>query len=83
MTVARLLSGDAFLPLEELLTTGLMAAAFGAVAAGGSLKLAQRAQTLPPGTDQDQLGRPASTARLSAAEARPAWPARRSRVAQR
>jgi hypothetical protein len=83
MTVARLLSGDAFLPLEELLTSGLMAAAFGAVAAGGSLRLAQRAQTLPPGPDQDQLGRPESTARLAAAEERPAWTARRSRAAQR
>ena len=83
MTVARLLSGDAFLPLQELLTNGLLAAAFGAVAAGGSLRLAQRAQTLPSGTGHDQLGPPESTHRLPTAEERPTWTARRSRVEQR
>ncbi|HYR12250.1 MAG TPA: hypothetical protein VEQ60_30970 [Longimicrobium sp.] len=57
MTVARLLSGDTFLPLENLLTNGLMAAAFGAVAAGGSLMLAQRAQTLLSAGGQDRLHR--------------------------
>jgi hypothetical protein len=55
LTVARLSSGDTFLPLENLLTNGLMAAAFGAVAAGGSLRLAQRAQILLSGGSQDRL----------------------------
>lgn len=54
MTVARLLSGDTFLPLENLLVNGLMSAAFGAVAAGGSLLLAQRAQSLVSIGSQDQ-----------------------------
>lgn len=56
MTVARLLSGDAPLPLGDMLSDALMAAAFGAVAAGGSLKLAQRAQTLLSGGSQDRPG---------------------------
>jgi hypothetical protein len=54
MTAARLLSGDAPLPLGDMLGQTLMAAAFGAVAAGGSLKLAQRAQSLLSGGSQDQ-----------------------------
>ena len=53
MTAARLLSGDAPLPLEDVLTNGLMSAAFGGVAAGVSLKLAQRAQALLAGGGQD------------------------------
>jgi hypothetical protein len=56
MTAARLLSGDTFLPLENLLTNGLMSAAFGGVAAGVSLKLAQRANPLLSGGSQDRPG---------------------------
>lgn len=56
MTVARLLSGDGLLPLDDLLVNGLFSAAFGAVAAGGSLMLAQRAQTLLSGRGQDRPG---------------------------
>lgn len=48
MTVARLLSGDAILPLAELLATGLLSAGFGGIAAGTSLKLAQRAEAALP-----------------------------------
>jgi hypothetical protein len=76
MTVARLLSGDAFLPLADLLTNGLMAAAFGAVAAGGSLTLAQRAQTLLSGGSQDRLHRLGSGNPLDSVEREP----RRSNV---
>jgi hypothetical protein len=49
LTAARLLSGDTFLPLETLLTNGGLSAAFGGIAAGASLRLAQRAEALPPG----------------------------------
>ena len=65
LTLARLLSGDGPLPLADLLTNGLLSAAFGAVAAGGSLKLAQRAQTLLPGGIHDRPGRLVSGDRLA------------------
>lgn len=56
LTVARLLSGDTFLPLENILINGGLSAMFGAVAAGGSLLLAQRAQTLASGASQNRPG---------------------------
>lgn len=55
MTAARLLSGDGFLPLENLLTNGSLSALFGGVAAGLSLKLAQRGDPLLPGGDRADL----------------------------
>jgi hypothetical protein len=76
LTAARLLSGDTFLPLENLLTNGLLSAAFGAVAAGGSLMLAQRAQTLLSGGSQDALHRLGSGNPLESLEREP----RRSNV---
>jgi hypothetical protein len=56
LTVARLLSGDTFLPLENLLANGLLSAAFGGVAASVSLILAQRANPLLGGSSQDRPG---------------------------
>jgi hypothetical protein len=58
MTAARLLSGDGMLPLEVLLTNGLMAAGFGGIAAAGSLKLAQRGDTLLSAGNHDRLDGP-------------------------
>jgi len=74
LTVARLLSGDTFLPLEALLRNGLLSAMFGGVAAGVSLKLAQRAETLLPGRSQnrpDALGRGAPFASAGERDTRP------------
>jgi hypothetical protein len=56
LSIARLLSGDGPLPLENLLTNGLLSAAFGAVAAAGSLKLAQHARTMLPGGTLGRAG---------------------------
>jgi galactitol-specific phosphotransferase system IIC component len=53
IVVARLLSGEGFLPPQNLLANGLVAAVLGAVAAGGSLKLTQLAGALFPGRSQD------------------------------
>ena len=53
IVVARLLSGEGFLPLQNLLANGLVAGVLGAVAAGGSLKLTQLAGALFPGRSQD------------------------------
>ena len=51
----RILSGEPMLPLANLLTNGVMAAAFGGIAAAGSLRLAQRAEALIPGRSDDRL----------------------------
>jgi len=67
ISVMRLIEGDGFLPLESLLTNGLIAAVFGGAAAGGSLKLAQLADTLLPGRSQDQLDRLEGVDRLASA----------------
>lgn len=56
MTVARLLSGDGLLPLENLLLNGSLSALFGGVAAGASLKLAQHADPLLGGVKYGSLG---------------------------
>lgn len=53
LVVARLLSGDAFLPLSALLRNGLVGAVFGGAAAGASLKLAQLATALLPAPSHD------------------------------
>lgn len=50
------LSGGAPVPMEVIMDDGLLAALFGAVAAGGSLKLAQRANPLLTGGSQDRPG---------------------------
>lgn len=52
MTFGRLVSGDGFLPLQPLLVDGLLATVFGGVAAGVSMKLAQRADPLLPRASQ-------------------------------
>ncbi|HWK89268.1 MAG TPA: hypothetical protein VNP72_04710 [Longimicrobium sp.] len=51
------LSGGGWVPMGVVLDDGLYAAVFGAVAAGGSLALAQRAQTQLPGGSQDRPDR--------------------------
>jgi hypothetical protein len=53
----RLLSGDGLLAWELLLDDALLTAAFGGVAAGGSMKFAQLADALPPGDSLDHLDR--------------------------
>ena len=53
----RLLSGDPFLPLRNLLNNALFGAVFGGAAAGASLKLAQMADRLLPGRPRDRLER--------------------------
>ena len=50
-------SGDGLVPWALVLDDGLWTAVFGGVAAGGSLKLAQHADTLLSGRSQDQLDR--------------------------
>jgi hypothetical protein len=51
-----LLSGDGMVPMRMVLDDAPWAAVFGAIAAGGSLKLAQRAHALLPGRSQDPFG---------------------------
>ena len=51
-----LLSGGGMVPMGLVMDDGLMAALFGAVAAGGSLKLAQRAHPLRSGGSPDRPG---------------------------
>ncbi|HST58611.1 MAG TPA: hypothetical protein VLK84_07985 [Longimicrobium sp.] len=70
-----LLSGDGLVPMELVLDDSLWASVFGAVAAGGSLLLAQRAQTLLPGGSPHQPGLLGSADRLAHADG---WDARRS-----
>jgi hypothetical protein len=53
LVVARLLSGDDFLPLSALLRNGLFGAVFGGAAAGASLKLAQLAHSPLPSPSHD------------------------------
>lgn len=50
-----LLSGDGLVPWELVLDDGLWTAVFGGVLAGGSLKLAQRADHMLPPRARDQL----------------------------
>jgi hypothetical protein len=83
LTTARLLSGDAMLPLQTLLTNGLLAAGFGGVAAAGSLKLAQRADRLFRGASHDGLERFEDVDRLEAGEPAAETIAQRSRATQR
>lgn len=50
-----LLSGDGLVPWELVLDDALLTAFLGAAAAGGSMKLAQLTDALPPGDSQAQL----------------------------
>jgi hypothetical protein len=50
-----LLSGGGPVPMELIFDDAVLAALFGAVAAGGSLKLAQRAEPLLPEADRPGL----------------------------
>ncbi len=67
MQTMNLLSGDGLVPWELVLDDGLLTAVFGGAAAGGSLKLAQLADTLLPGRSQDQLDRSEGVDRLASA----------------
>ena len=49
------LSGDGLVPWELVLDDGLLTAVFGGAAAGGSLKLAQHAETALPDGTQDRV----------------------------
>lgn len=53
-----LLTGDGLVPLGLILDDVAWAVVFGGIAAGASLKLAQRADTLLPGRSQDRPGLP-------------------------
>jgi hypothetical protein len=70
-----LLSGDGLVPMELVLDDGVWASVFGAVAAGGSLLLAPRAQTGLPGAGTNRPGLLGSTDGLAHADG---WDARRS-----
>jgi hypothetical protein len=83
LATARLLSGDEMLPLQNLLTNGLLAAAFGGVAAAGSLKLAQRADRLFRGASHDHLERFEDVDRVEAGEPAAETIAQRSPATQR
>jgi hypothetical protein len=65
LQMMNLLSGDGLVPWRLVLDDGIWAAVFGGVAAGGSLRLAQRADV---GASPDQLGRVESVDRLPSAE---------------
>jgi hypothetical protein len=78
-----LLSGDGLVPWALVLDDGLWTGVLGAVLAGGSLKLAQRADPALHGGNQDELDRPDHLDRLPAAEARDMSLAQRSRSAER
>lgn len=77
-----LLSGDGMVPMGLVLDDGAFAALFGAVAAGGSLLLAQRAQTALPGGPRHRPGLLGSADRVAQADgwtsARSEAPAHRS-----
>jgi hypothetical protein len=50
-----LISGDGLVPWRLVLDDALWTAVFGGVVAGGSLRLAQRADTVAPAPKQDRL----------------------------
>ncbi len=55
MLLGRTISGDGPLPMEKWIASALVAAAFGGVAAGASMKLAQRGAPRLPAGSQGQL----------------------------
>ena len=61
-----LISGDGLVPWRLVLDDALWTAVLGGVVAGGSLKLAQRADASGAATHQDQLDRSARVDRLTA-----------------
>lgn len=60
-----LLSGDGLVPWELVLDDGVWTAAFGGVAAGGTLKLAQLGESEHPGGGRDRLEAPGGAERLA------------------
>ncbi len=61
-----LLSGSGLVPWELVLDDAVLTAFLGGAVAGGSLKLAQLAEALPPGKSQDQIDLPDDVDRLGA-----------------
>jgi hypothetical protein len=61
-----LLSGSGLVPWELVLDDAVLTAFLGGAAAGGSLKVAQLAEALPPGKSQDQIDIPEDVDRLGA-----------------
>jgi hypothetical protein len=68
--VMNLLTGDGLVPMGLVLDDILWAMAFGGIAAGASLTLAQRADTLLPGSSQDRSNLLGSGDLLAAADDR-------------
>lgn len=60
-----LLSGDGLVPMELVLDDAIWTAAFGGASAGGSLKLAQHAETALRDGTQDRVGGPEGVDRLA------------------
>lgn len=78
-----LLSGDGLVPMELVLDDGLWTGVLGAVVAGGSIKLAQRADAALHARNQDELDRLESLDRLATAEEPDTSITQRSRSAER
>ena len=55
IVVNKLVTGEPMVPIQSLLTNGLMAATFGGIAAAGSLRLAQRAEEVPTAAIPDPV----------------------------
>jgi hypothetical protein len=68
MFVGRTISGDGPLPMEKWIASALVAAAFGGVAAGASMKLAQRGDPLLRGGSQGRLYAPEPRERLESGD---------------
>ena len=62
------LSGSGFVPWNVLLDDALLTAFLGGAAAGGSMKLAQLADVLPPGHIQDEFDSSGAVDRLALEE---------------
>jgi hypothetical protein len=67
MQTMNLLSGDGLVPWALVLDDVPLVAVLGGVVAGGSLKLAQLADALPPGNSQDRIDRSEGVDRLASA----------------
>ncbi|MDX2122519.1 MAG: hypothetical protein SF070_15850 [Gemmatimonadota bacterium] len=68
MFVGRTISGDGPLPMEKWIASALLAAAFGGVAAGATMKLAQHGPSRLKGGSQDQLDGPEGSDRLESGD---------------
>ena len=73
MLVGRTVSGDGPLPMEKWISSALLAAVFGGIAAGASLKLAQLGGTRLPAGSQDALDRLERGDLFAAAGERISW----------